>query len=592
MGKPFSLQSPEQIAKEYGGNKEKIRQAMAMGLVDPTAGVLGGMFIDRMRSAQSLEQGAQPTVAQQVLAPPAPASAPPAPPASGAPPMGMAPPMAPQAPPMAPQAPPMGMASGGLTTLPIPDDMFDEPQYGGGGIVAFAKAGEVGEVESDPFRPSLSPESVARAYKGLTEDPYLSQRDRLANMTTEELTELRRMPPYMREQFGPSFLIEDAIASKVGAEDEARAAQLKIPPMGPIPAAPPFSVEIPRAPPKEQVAPTPSGLDMSLPRPSSEEIKQLGVQQREQLAGRGISLPNLEDLAPAPRKEQVGSPKERVGTRGPRVDPEVTKAVADVAAPQAPAAPEKDYAAHYADAMAAREGYPTLPAGESIADQKKQDFNMALAQMGFGIAAGTSPNALTNIGAGMSGAVPGMQKAMDRRREAQRDADKADFARREAVYGQKNAARAEVLGLLKAGEERKDARAKLAQDASEGALDRRSAESIARERNAAGLANTQAGLGARTGDERILDRLVASGVPLNEAVDMLQSRPADPEAARRTRAIASAANDTEYQRLSLKKGPAAEAAREAIIQRIMALDRGALAAAPAPRAGFSATPIS
>ena len=66
----------------------------------------------------------------------------------------------------------------------------------------------------------------------------------------------------------------------------------------------------------------------------------------------------------------------------------------------------------------------------------------------------------------------------------------------------------------------------------------------------------------------------------------------DPEVARRTRAIASAANDTEYQRLQLKKGPEAEAAREAIIQRIMALDRGALAAAPTPRAGFSATPIS
>ena len=159
MGKPFSLQSPEQIAKEYGGNKEKIRQAMAMGLVDPTAGVLGGMFIDRMRSAQVMEAGQQPSVAQQVLGggqpqmPPM--GAPPAPPQGMAPPqqgMGAPPQQMPMAPP--PQdmgmAPPQGMAEGGLATLPVPDAMFDEPGnggfddgYAGGGMIAFADGGGV-----------------------------------------------------------------------------------------------------------------------------------------------------------------------------------------------------------------------------------------------------------------------------------------------------------------------------------------------------------------------------------------------------------------------------------------------------------------
>jgi hypothetical protein len=66
-----------------------------MGLVDPTAGTLAGMFIDRMRSAQMQEGAQQPSVAQQVFAPPAP----PAPPMGG-----MGPP--PGAPPMG--APPMG----------------------------------------------------------------------------------------------------------------------------------------------------------------------------------------------------------------------------------------------------------------------------------------------------------------------------------------------------------------------------------------------------------------------------------------------------------------------------------------------------
>jgi len=169
MSKPFDLQSPETIAKEYGGNKQRIVQAMQMGIVDPTAGVLAGMFIDRMRSAQSQEMAPQSSVAQQVMAPPPPPGAPPAPAGLGAtpeaamlgappmggmgPPMGAPPPGAPPAPPpggpppmgdIPPGAPPMGMADGGLAALPISDSMFSEPmdgEYAGGGIVAFADAG-------------------------------------------------------------------------------------------------------------------------------------------------------------------------------------------------------------------------------------------------------------------------------------------------------------------------------------------------------------------------------------------------------------------------------------------------------------------
>lgn len=165
--KPYRIQSPEDIAKDYGGNKQKIAQAMQMGVVDPTAGVLAGMFIDRMRSAQMQEMAPQPSVAQQVMGG-APAQAPLAPAGGlGATPPAL-PPMAPEggigAPPM--EAPmmeeepmmeeaPMGMAAGGLyappytqggglSDLPIPDTMFDENRDGGyanGGIVAFADGG-------------------------------------------------------------------------------------------------------------------------------------------------------------------------------------------------------------------------------------------------------------------------------------------------------------------------------------------------------------------------------------------------------------------------------------------------------------------
>lgn len=163
--KPYSLQSPEAIAKEYAGNKQKIAQAMQMGIVDPTAGVLAGMFIDRMRSAQAQEMAPQPSVAQQVMggAPQAPV-----PPSSGG--LGMTRPAQPSMAPqggvgMAPPPPEMqampGMAAGGLyeapymkdgglSEIPLPDTMFDENRdgsYAGGGIVAFATGDEVEELE-------------------------------------------------------------------------------------------------------------------------------------------------------------------------------------------------------------------------------------------------------------------------------------------------------------------------------------------------------------------------------------------------------------------------------------------------------------
>jgi hypothetical protein len=179
--RPYNLQSPEQIAKDYGGNKQKIAEAMQMGILDPTAGTMAGMFIDRMRSAAQMEAAPQQTVAQQVMAPQPqmppqgpPQGGPPVPPGAGAippappaglgatpeaaamPPMGGMPPMG--APPPPQGGPGMAMggmvppyaSGGGLSDIPLPDDMFDESRnggyddgYAGGGMVAFADAGPV-----------------------------------------------------------------------------------------------------------------------------------------------------------------------------------------------------------------------------------------------------------------------------------------------------------------------------------------------------------------------------------------------------------------------------------------------------------------
>lgn len=161
---PYNLQSPEQIAKDYGGNKQRIAEAMQMGLLDPTAGTLAGMFIDRMRNAAQAEAAPQQSVAQQVFAPPMPVA--PGAGLAGTPQaaamQGQMPPIPGGAPGGAPMGPPPaglaaapmpapGMAAGGLTTLPLPNDMFDEPgngDYRGGGLVAFA-AGSPGELVDD-----------------------------------------------------------------------------------------------------------------------------------------------------------------------------------------------------------------------------------------------------------------------------------------------------------------------------------------------------------------------------------------------------------------------------------------------------------
>lgn len=120
--KPYSIQSPEQIAKDYGGNKQKIAEAMQMGVVDPTAGTLAGMFIDRMRSAAQAEQAPQQTVAQKVFAPPAPlpmGGMPPAPAPMGGAPAGLG--ATPEAAQMAQQMPEMSAPPPEMPPQEAPD---------------------------------------------------------------------------------------------------------------------------------------------------------------------------------------------------------------------------------------------------------------------------------------------------------------------------------------------------------------------------------------------------------------------------------------------------------------------------------------
>jgi len=163
--KPFNLQAPEQIAKDYMGNKQKIAAAAQAGTLDPTAAVLAGMFIDRMRAAQVQEQQPPSTVAQDVLPPPMQMGL-------GAPPPGMAPMGAPPA--MGMPSPPVNMPppSGGMADLPVQGQVFPDANFAGGGIVAFA-AGD--PVVADPAAPVVpeDPYTPENLY-GLSANPLVN----------------------------------------------------------------------------------------------------------------------------------------------------------------------------------------------------------------------------------------------------------------------------------------------------------------------------------------------------------------------------------------------------------------------------------
>ena len=203
--KSFSLQSPERIAKLYGGNKQKILQALQSGALrqfapapmDQLLATAAANFIDEVRDAAQAEAVPQQTVFDKLFTPPQPqmpqgmpqapmgapaglgatpeAAAMPAP--AAAPPMGMpqeqaAPGMA-----MGGMVPPYA-SGGGLSDLPLPDDMFDENRnggfndgYRGGGLVAFA-AGE--KVVAQPSEYKDPNEIVVNAQKDEEDDKNLN----------------------------------------------------------------------------------------------------------------------------------------------------------------------------------------------------------------------------------------------------------------------------------------------------------------------------------------------------------------------------------------------------------------------------------
>ena len=231
--KPYSLQSPEEIAKEYGGNKQKIARATQVGLLDPIAAVMAGMFIDRMRSAQTEEQAPARTVAQDILAPqPMPqqmgGQMPPQPTPQQ---MGgqMGGQMGEQMPPQ--PMPQQAQQSAGLEGLPVPDQMFDPASMASGGLVAFNEGGMANYV--DQYKELLGgiPEGKGtEAYKQYLEsmpaqlekqreqDKYMALAQLGASMAGSD-------SPYFLQSFGQAGAATLPFMQKSAAERRTREAE-------------------------------------------------------------------------------------------------------------------------------------------------------------------------------------------------------------------------------------------------------------------------------------------------------------------------------------------------------------------------------
>ena len=139
-GSNVELEQRKEALRKLVGNDQRLMTPATMLVMNEEA---------KLRNA-AMKQGQQPSVAAKALgfAPPTPQMSPAG---LGATPQGMqmasAAPMAPPQGAPAPQGP-VQMAGGGLTTLPVPDYMFDEQTFANGGIVAFSKGGQKGAADA------------------------------------------------------------------------------------------------------------------------------------------------------------------------------------------------------------------------------------------------------------------------------------------------------------------------------------------------------------------------------------------------------------------------------------------------------------
>lgn len=371
--KPMSLTTPESIAKEYGGNKKKIAEAARMGLVDPTAAVMAGMFIDKMRAAVQAEQAQDTTVAEDVFGlgalQPSPTQSAPTAPAQGVPAAQMA--MAPQGQPMPP--------SPGIEALPA----GDVGNYAGGGIVAFDDGGEVpgyagnrGSFIDPEFR-TQDPAKLNQARLDILNGELRNEQQALNNMFADPQTRARaqsNIDALNREIANISK--QPAPASTAGFGNIT-----KLPQNDPKIAAQRETMSLPAIS---------SPLNLPAIDTTPQQAMNVGKVIAEEM------YPEADMPKPQKMKDYLTEQKELMAEAG--VDPEFFKKQA-----------------------------------ESLAEERRQGKldkeeakNMRILEAGLRIMSGTSPFAMVNIGAGGSEAMKGLAEDIKEMRKNEKDLKRAE----------------------------------------------------------------------------------------------------------------------------------------------------------------------
>jgi hypothetical protein len=373
-------------------DKPTLGRMAQMGQLSPTIAVMAGMMRDRIVQSE-MKPPAPPTVAEEVMQPMGQrmglgAIAP------GAEMQGQ-----PPQPPMQPPAP-----QGGVSQIPVPEQMFERPQMAGGGIVAFQAGGGpsfssalAGEMSADPRY--LRAMQAARGER-------MPRKELVDLMTLSELQEFNRsgaIPERLAAQvqgrtiggipqFGgdiydsqPSAAAPTMVPSQ---ELAAETAKLTRQAQGAgVPGAIPSTLP-PPAPPGERPAAAPAAPTSAVP----------GL--REQLMGR------IREAFP----DQAGGAKP--------TEPSVRGILQEREEAEAAAGVDKRFFENEAKRIVAL--------SDKLKGDKNEAANMRLIEAGLRIMGGESPYAFVNIGKGASEALKGFADDVKDIQKTKREYDKAE----------------------------------------------------------------------------------------------------------------------------------------------------------------------
>jgi hypothetical protein len=400
-------------------DKPTLARMAQMGQLSPTIAVMAGMMRDRI--VQSEMKPPEQTVAEEVMQP-----------------MGQRMGLGAIAPGAEMQGQPQQPPQGGLSQIPVPEQMFDRPEMANGGIVAFQAGGGTfssfmgeGMREDRPTMRGIVPTFTGALegigdyfrggiYKDIEKLKQLGYTDaQISTMSPEQRSEVARMSRESIREAEKQSPTESLIAQAQRGEG----------PNVSKPAAPADMAQVPSGGP---AIPRPTDLQMGQqppppgPKPEPEPTSEVpGL--REQLMGR------MKEAFP----DQAGGAKP--------TEPSVKGLFQERAEAERIAGVDKRFFENEAKRIVAL--------SDKLKGDKNEAANMRLIEAGLRIMGGESPYAFVNIGKGASEALKGFADDVKDIQKTKREYDKAE---RDLRIAEQTYARSKSDEALKTLERRRE----------------------------------------------------------------------------------------------------------------------------------------